>query len=84
MHVTYHPEPSPYVRPHTDVLAQERDALWLGDRQVLVFGQDILQPKSDQPERDAAVVDSTAAGASLVNTAEWGLCVVDSAGRRRS
>lgn len=77
LHVTYHPEPSTEVRRRPDVLVQERDAFWLGDRQVLVVGQDILRPKSDQPERDEAVVDSTAAGASLVNTADWGSCVLD-------
>jgi hypothetical protein len=60
-----------------DVHAQEQDALWLGDRHVLVVGLDLLQPKSDQPERNDATVIRAAAGANLVETADWRSCVID-------
>lgn len=64
MRVTYHLEPWG-AQPHGDVLAHERDALWVGDQHMVVFGRDLLQ------SGDAA------AGANLIDTAAWRSCIID-------
>jgi hypothetical protein len=58
------------AKPKRRVLAQLRRALWLGRRQVVVFGRNFVAD-------DRAGVASTAAGATLVDTATWNSCVVD-------
>lgn len=79
IHVSYH-RLEPLLRPgeleggsgksKSTVLARERGALWLGDRQVVVFGRDFVTTHG--PNEAVAP-----AGAALVDTTKWSACLLD-------
>lgn len=71
MDVSYHDvELEAGAQPGKAVLARLRRALWLGKGRAVVVGRNIV------PD-DRGGVASIAAGATLVDTAAWTLCVVD-------
>jgi len=58
------------AQPKGAVRARNRRALWLGDGHVIVFGRDYVAT-------DGEDFASIPAGATLVDTARWSLCMLD-------
>jgi hypothetical protein len=71
MHVSYHRLGE--VEPQKPAAASIRRALWLGGDRVLVVGRDLV---SSGPGGSS----TAAAGATLVDAADWGSCLLDAKG----
>lgn len=65
LRVTYHSNVLEDVQATNDVLAHTRNALWLRDERFLVFGRDV-RPSGE-----------FAAGASIIDTADWTSCSIN-------
>jgi hypothetical protein len=71
MHVSYHRVPAGTAAERNDALpAMQRQALWLGNGEVAVFGRDLINA-------DGGKLSATPAGVTLINTHDWSACRLD-------